>query len=130
MAVSSSDLDGPFDTMKEVKAAQAAVLEATKAAPAGSLLAAACGGGFTQSALKSVREMANDRDALTRLIADATAAVKQRSPGELDAFRATIRSIGKATAEASKEGGFLGIGGTLVSDEEKAALAQIERAIS
>lgn len=30
LAVSSSDLDGPFDTMKEVKAAQAALLEATK----------------------------------------------------------------------------------------------------
>jgi cytochrome c556 len=130
MAVSSSDLDGPFDTMKEVKAAQAAVLEATKAAPTGSLLAAACGGGFTESALKSVREMAKDRDALTRLIADATAAVKQHSPGDLDAFRAAIRSIGKATAEASKEGGFLGIGGTLVSDDEKAALAAIERATS
>lgn len=130
MAVSSSDLDGPFDTIKEVKAAQAAVLEATRAAPAGSLLAAACGGGFTQSALESVRKMAKDRDALTRLIADATAAIKQRSPGELDAFRAAIRSIGKATAEAAKEGGFLGIGGTPVSDEEKAALAQIERAIS
>ncbi len=130
MAVSSSDLDGPFDTMKEVKAAQAALLEATKAAPAGSVLAAAFGGGLTESALKSVREMAKDRDALTRMIADATAAVKQRSPGELDAFKAAIRSIGKATAEAAKEGGFLGIGGTLVSDEEKAALAKIEAAMA
>jgi hypothetical protein len=128
MAVTSSDLDGPFDTMKEVKAAQAALLEATKAAPDGSVLAAAFGGGLTQDALKSVREMTRDRDALVRLIADATAAVKQRSPGELDAFRATIRSIGKATAEAAKEGGFLGIGGTLVSDDEKAALAKIEAA--
>lgn len=130
MAVTSSDLDGPFDTMKEIKAAQAALLEATKAAPAGSVLAAAFGGGLTESGLKSVREMAKDRDALVRLIAEATAAVKQRSPGELDAFRATIRSIGKATAEAAKEGGFLGIGGTLVSDEEKAALAKIEAAIA
>jgi hypothetical protein len=130
MAVTSSDLDGPFDTMKEVKAAQGALLEATKAAPAGSVLAAAFGGGLTETALKSVREMAKDRDALMRLIAEATAAVKQRSPAELDAFRATIRSIGKATAEAAKEGGFLGIGGTLVSDDEKAALARIEAAIA
>jgi hypothetical protein len=130
LAVSSSDLDGPFDTMKEVKAAQAALLEATKTAPAGSVLAAAFGGGLTDSALKSVREMAKDRDALTRLIADATAAVKQHSPSELDAFKATIRSIGKATAEAAKEGGFLGIGGTLVSDDEKAALAKIEAAMA
>ena len=94
------------------------------------MLAAAFGGGLTESALKSMREMAKDRDALTRAIADATAAVKQRSPGELDAFKATIRSIGKATAEAAKEGGFLGIGGTLVSDDEKAALARIEAAIA
>ncbi|HJW50503.1 MAG TPA: hypothetical protein VJ501_00710 [Burkholderiaceae bacterium] len=56
--------------------------------------------------------------------------MKQHSPGELDAFKATIRSIGKATAEAAKEGGFLGIGGTLVSDDEKAALAKIEAAIA
>jgi hypothetical protein len=130
LAVSSSDLDGPFDTMKEVKAAQGALLEATRTAPAGSVLAAAVGGGLTESALKSVREIAKDRDALTRLIAEATAAVKQRSPGELEAFRATIRSIGKATAEAAKEGGFLGIGGTLVSDDEKAALAKIEASIA
>ena len=81
MAVSSSDLDGPFDTMKEVKAAQAALLEATKAAPAGSILSAAFGGGLTPDALKSVRAMAKDREALTRLIAEATGAVKQRSPG-------------------------------------------------
>ena len=130
LAVSSSDLDGPFDTMKEVKAAQAALLEATKAAPAGSILSAAFGGGLTQDALKSIRAMAKDRDTLTRLIADATAAVKQRSPGELEAFKATIRSIGTATAEAAKEGGIFGIGGTLVSDDEKAALAQIEAAMA
>jgi len=130
MAVSSSDLDGPFDTMKEVKAAQAALLDATKAAPAGSILSAAFGGGLTPDALKSIRAMAKDRPALTRLIAEATAAVKQHSPTELEAFKATIRSIGKATAEAAKEGGFLGIGGTLVSDEEREALAQIEAAMA
>jgi hypothetical protein len=130
MAVSSSDLDGPFDTMKEVKAAQAALLEATKAAPAGSILSAAFGGGLTQDALKSIRAMAKDREALTRLIADATAAVKQHSPSELEAFKATIRSIGKATAEAAKEGGLFGIGGTLVSDDEKVALAKIEAAMA
>jgi len=56
--------------------------------------------------------------------------VKQRSPGELDAFKTAIRSIGKATAEAAKEGGFLGIGGTLVSDDEKSALAKIEAAMA
>jgi Bacterial protein of unknown function (DUF937) len=130
MTVASSDLDGPIDTMKEVKAAQAALFEAAKEAPAGSILSAAFGGGLSQEGLKSVRAMAKDREGLTRLIADATAAVKQRSPGELEAFKAAIRSIGKATAEAAKEGGFLGIGGTLVSDDEKAALAKLDGALA
>ena len=130
MAVASSDLDGPFDSMKEVKAAQAAMLEAVKAAPAGSILGAAFGSGVTPDALKSVRTLATDRDALTRVIADATAAVKRNSPADAEAFKAAIRSIGKATAEAAKEGGFFGIGGTLVSDEEKAALARIETALT
>jgi hypothetical protein len=129
MAVASSDLDGPFDSMKEIKAAQAAMLGAVKAAPAGSILAAAFGSGVTPDALKSVRTMASNRDALTQIIADATAAVKRNSPADAEAFKATIRNIGKATAEAAKEGGFLGIGGTLVSDEEKAALAKIETAL-
>lgn len=130
MAVSSADMDGPIDTMKEVKAAQAAAFAATQAAPAGSLIAAAFGGGVTQSSIVALREQAKDRESLTRLIADATAAVKRHSPAEVDAFRNAIRSIGKATAEAAKEGGFLGIGGTLVSDDEKAAMAKIETALA
>jgi len=36
-----------------------------------------------------------------------------------------LAGVAKATAEATKEGGFLGFGGTLVSDEEKAALATV-----
>ena len=130
LAVSTADLDGPFDTIKEIKAAQAASLEIAKSAPAGSLLSAALGGGLTKSALTSVKEMAKNPDSLIRLIADATASVKKRSPGEVDAFRGAIRSIGKATAEAAKEGGFFGIGGTLVSDDEKAALQKIEQALA
>jgi len=38
--------------------------------------------------------------------------------------------VARAAAEASKEGGFLGIGGTLVSKEEQSALDAIEAALS
>jgi hypothetical protein len=37
--------------------------------------------------------------------------------------------VAQATAEATKEGGFLGIGGTLVSDQEKTALATANSAL-
>ena len=77
-----------------------------------------------------VREMAKDRDSLARLISEATAAITQGSPSELGAFKATMRAVGKATAEASKEGGFSGVGGTLVSDDEKAALTKIDLALA
>ncbi len=34
--------------------------------------------------------------------------------------------VAEATANASKEGGFLGFGGTLVSEKEQSILAQIQ----
>jgi len=36
-----------------------------------------------------------------------------------------LAKVAEATAEATKEGGFLGFGGTLVSEEEKAAVARV-----
>ena len=41
-----------------------------------------------------------------------------------------ILSTAQATAEASKEGGFLGIGGQQVSAEEQAVLDQIKSALA
>jgi hypothetical protein len=41
---------------------------------------------------------------------------------ETTEFKQWLAKVAQATAEATKEGGFLGFGGTLVSDQEKAAL--------
>jgi hypothetical protein len=38
-------------------------------------------------------------------------------------------AVARATAEASKDGGFLGIGGKLVSDDEQKALDAIRTAL-
>ena len=51
------------------------------------------------------------------------------TPEEAVEVREWLANIAQATAEAAKEGGFLGIGGTLVSDEEKAALNTIHAAL-
>jgi hypothetical protein len=40
-----------------------------------------------------------------------------------------LRGISQRVAEASREGGFLGIGSVLVSDAEKATLADIAKAL-
>jgi len=40
-----------------------------------------------------------------------------------------LRGLGQRVAEASREGGFLGFGGVLVSDPEKALLAELDEAL-
>ena len=130
LLVAASDLSGPFDTIKEVKAADAALRESVKGAPAASVMSAAFGGGLTESALKSVKALAKDKEALLRMITESTAAFATRSPAEVAAYKDTIRAVAKATAEASKEGGFLGIGGKRVSDDEQAALDRIDSALT
>ncbi|MDD4254677.1 MAG: hypothetical protein PHP59_04790 [Methanofollis sp.] len=47
------------------------------------------------------------------------------TPGEAAGFREWLIGIGRAVAEASREGGFLGIGGARVSEKEKAALREL-----
>ena len=58
------------------------------------------------------------RDALA-ILADKV------SPDEIDAYKGFVRSLAEAAAQAHKEGGFLGMGGKQVSEEEQAALDEI-----
>jgi hypothetical protein len=53
-----------------------------------------------------------------------------KAPADAAAFKAWLQAIGEKTAEASSEGGFLGFGGVAVSDAEKAALAEIAKALN
>jgi hypothetical protein len=54
---------------------------------------------------------------------------KKATPEEAAEYKQWLVKVAQATAEASKEGGFLGFGGTLVSDEEKTALAAVNTAL-
>jgi hypothetical protein len=47
------------------------------------------------------------------------------SPEEVEAYKRFVLSLAEAVASAHKEGGFLGVGGKQVSDEEQAALDDI-----
>ena len=51
--------------------------------------------------------------------------MNKATPEEAAEVKQWLADVAKATAEATREGGFLGFGGTLVSDEEKAALATV-----
>src|SRR5262244_3741507 len=52
----------------------------------------------------------------------AGAVVDAKALGDAAAFKGWLRQISQHVAEASKEGGFLGIGGVRVSEAEKATL--------
>lgn len=47
------------------------------------------------------------------------------SPGDVEAYKSFVVNVARAAAEAHKEGGFIGIGGKQISDEEQAALDEI-----
>jgi hypothetical protein len=54
---------------------------------------------------------------------------KKAAPEEATETKGWLGQIAEKTAEAAKEGGFLGIGGTLVSDAEKAAIAKVNSSL-
>ena len=60
---------------------------------------------------------------------EVSAILAAKAPGDAPAFKAWLSSISQKVAEASSEGGFLGIGGVQVSDAEKATLADIAKAL-
>ena len=70
------------------------------------------------------------RTSMLEVVQTATRAVKAKSPADARSFGDTLVALSRSVAEASKEGGFLGIGGTRVSTEEEHALREIAAAIA
>lgn len=70
--------------------------------------------------------------ALKRLVIECKKAaeiVEAKSPDEAEAYCNYLVDIAQKTAESSKEGGFLGIGATRVSDKEKHAMVRLAEAL-
>jgi polyisoprenoid-binding protein YceI len=64
--------------------------------------------------------------AATERLREAVAVVEAKaSPEEVDAYKRFVVTVAEAVAGANKEGGFAGIGGKAVSDNERAALDEI-----
>ena len=57
------------------------------------------------------------------------AIVDRKAPADAPAFKQWLQDVALRVANAAKEGGFLGIGGTLVSDSERAALRDTAAAL-
>ena len=102
----------------EFSAAAGAISQAASNSEPVSLLNMAFSGGPSQDEIDAITGRAGAANPL-ELIKAGVEQVAQGNPGEVAAYKALILSTAQATAEASKEGGFLGIGGQQVSAEEK-----------
>ncbi len=60
---------------------------------------------------------------------EVSAILDAKAPQDAAGFKAWLQTISENVAEASSEGGFLGIGGVKVSDAERATLADISKAL-
>lgn len=84
--------------------------------------------GFSKEDVQKWSDSVNPQ-AATAAVSKAMSIVKSKAPSQASAFREMILAAATSAAEASKEGGFLGIGGKKVSDAEKAALEQVSVAL-
>ncbi|NYG46922.1 hypothetical protein GGD67_004400 [Bradyrhizobium sp. IAR9] len=77
----------------------------------------------------SGKKPAEVKDACIQILRKVDGILAAKSPGDAVAFKNWLRQISQSVAEASSEGGVLGIGGVAVSDAEKATVAEISSAL-
>lgn len=129
--VSVSDPSGVGGLMKESMAVGKAIAEAGAKSDVGVITSLADGlkaAGFSgRPQLPDLprTDVAAARAAMAEHLSRAVSLVAAKSPAEADAFKAWLLSAAHGVAEAAKEGGFLGFGGTRVSEQEQAALAEL-----
>jgi hypothetical protein len=77
----------------------------------------------------SGKKPAELKTACIEILGKVDGILSAKAPGDAAAFKSWLRQISQSVAEAATEGGFLGIGGVVVSDAEKATLAEISSAL-
>jgi hypothetical protein len=139
MAVSAAEPSGLWGTLKEAFASSSTLATAKADAGSNELIKAIIadfesseGRSAIQEALRKRFTGAKPADVVQRSLAnlkEVSAILNAKAPGDAAAFRAWLQTISQRVAEASAEGGFLGIGGVQVSEAEKATLGDISKAL-
>jgi hypothetical protein len=139
IAVSAAEPSGLWGLLKESFAGSSALAAAKTDPTAGPLIKAVVADFETAQGRSTLRDGMKGRlsglkppEVKARCIetlAQVGALVDANAPDDAPAFKAWLRQISQHVAEAATEGGFLGIGGTLVSPAEKATLAEISGAL-
>lgn len=129
IAVASPSL---FGAMKEAMSAAKSIANASKT-PQDELMTALLAEFKNRETAKEAQPQLESRKDPTQAKAEllagiqgaATAVDQKATPEEAKAYRSWLYQIAVDAANASKEGGFLGIGAVRVSDAEKAALHEL-----
>jgi hypothetical protein len=139
MAVSAAEPSGLWGALKEAFASSSALAAAKSNAGSNELIKAVVadfetkeGRSAVQEALRQHLAGAKPAEAVQRSLAnlrEVSTILNSKAPQDAAGFKTWLQAISKNVAEASSEGGFLGIGGVQVSDTEKATLADISKAL-
>ena len=140
MAVSAAEPSGLWGALKEAFASSSALAAAKADAGSSELVKSVVADFETKEGRAAIKEALRQHlagatkpaDAVQRSLAnlkEVSAILNAKAPQDAPAFKAWLQTISQNVAEASSEGGFLGIGGVQVSDAEKATLADISKAL-
>jgi Bacterial protein of unknown function (DUF937) len=128
--VASASPSGLTGLFKEFSTAEDTIAQAGEGAEPTSLVTSAFGGGIVKEDLEAFQREKPDTERLLAEIHDAYVVVSSKGAPEAAGFRDLVVKVAQRTAEASKEGGFFGLGGTKVSAEEQRALERIQSALN
>jgi hypothetical protein len=132
----TSSMSGPLQLAREMLAIGSTIAETAQAEPGselvGALVADIKAGVRPENdpSLAEIKDNAQARQALLEASRAGMAIVRSKAPGaEAQAFKGWLLAIAHKVAEAGKEGGFLGFGGTSVNEAETSALAELDAAL-
>src|SRR5262249_51943424 len=137
-AVTAAEPSGLFGLLKESFAGGTALAKANTDPGTNALIKAvvadfaAAGGKAACDDLKSKfkgGKRPEIKDRCIEILRQAATILDAKAPGDAAAYKGWLEQISQHVAEASKEGGFLGVGGVTVSENEKATLSEISRAL-
>jgi hypothetical protein len=140
MAVSAAEPSGIWGAVKEAFASSSTLATAKSDAGSNELVKAVVADFETKEGRTAVQEALRQHlagvtkpgEVVQRSLAnlkEVSAILNAKAPQDAPGFKTWLQAIGQNVAEASSEGGFLGIGGVKVSDAEKATLADISKAL-
>ena len=135
MVVVAASPSGPFGVIKEMVAMGKLIAE-TKAKGGDGLVSAVVNEITTREGIERAKptEIQGKSPDQARVYAleqlkQVATLLRQKAPGDATAFSQWLQEVAERVASASKEGGFLGFGGTLVSEQEQAALRDTAAAL-